>query len=465
MTTDITAPSAAQSAPALPATALRGLCEGRVHLPGDPGYDRARTPWAVLVDQRPAAVAVPHTAQEVVDVVRAATAAGLRIAPQSSGHGASPFTSADLSDVVLIRMHELTGISIDTDRSVARVLGGTLWQPVVEAAAAHGLAALHGSSPDVAVVGYTLGGGLSWYGRRHGLAAQHLTAVEIVLADGRLIRADADHESDLFWALKGGGGSFGVVTALEFELLPIRDVYAGMLLWPADRAGAVAHAWAAWTRTVPDTVTSAMRLMSFPPLPELPPFLSGRKVAVIDGAVLESDERAAELLAPLRALAPELDTMTRIPAAAVTRIHLDPEGPTPSVSDSIVLGELSPAAVDALLTAAGPASGTSLLAAEVRHLGGALQREGDGALSSLPGSYLGFFVAVAPVPEAARIGAADAGRAVAALAPWKTGGRYLNFDDNVVDVAAAYRTAAWQRLQEIRVAADPGGRLVANHGI
>ena len=448
-----------------PAASLRGLLDCRVHLPGDPGYDVHRTPWAVQIDQRPAAVAVPHSADEVASVVRAAVAAGLRVAPQSSGHGASPFAGADLSDVVLIQLHELTGVSIDPDRRTARVLGGTLWQPVVEAAAAHGLAARHGSSPDVAVAGYTLGGGMSWYGRQHGLAAHHLTAVELVLADGRFVRVDADHEPDLFWALKGGGGSFGIVTALEFGLLPIADAYAGMLLWPGDRAADVAHAWAEWSRTVPDSVTTAFRVMSFPPLPELPPFLSGRQLVVVDGALLESDERAAELLAPLQALEPEMDTFARVPTPALTRIHMDPEGPTPSVSSSMLFTELPSAAVDTLLDVAGPESGTSLLMAEVRQLGGAVARSADAALATVPGAYLGLFLAIAPVPEAAAAGRADATRAVEALRPWASGGRYLNFDDNVVEVAAAYEQSAWQRLQQVRATVDPDRRLLANHPI
>lgn len=448
-----------------PAASLRGLLDGRVHLPGDPGYDLNRTPWAVQVDQRPAAVAVPHSADEVATVVRAAVAANLRIAPQSSGHGASTFADADLSDVVLVRLHELTGVSIDPDRRTARVLGGTVWQPVVDAAAVHGLAALHGSAPDVAVAGYTLGGGLSWYARQHGLAAHQLTAVELVLADGRFVRADAEHESELLWALKGGGGSFGIVTAVEFSLIPTADAYAGMLLWPADRAAEVAHAWAGWSRTVPDSATTSFRLMSFPPLPELPPFLSGRQIVVVDGAVLEDDERAAELLAPLRALGPEMDTFDRIPAPALTRIHMDPEGPTPFVSGSVLLTGLPPEAVDTLLAVAGPDSGSSLLLAEIRQLGGAVGRPADAAAASLPGAYLGFFLAIAPVPEAAAAGRADADRAVAALDPWASGGRYLNFDDTVVEVAAAYEQSIWQRLQQVRTAVDPDGRLVANHPI
>ncbi|MCA0251794.1 MAG: FAD-binding oxidoreductase [Actinobacteria bacterium] len=446
-------------------TGLLGLCQGRVHLPGAPGYDAARTPWAVHVDQRPAAVAVPHSAEEVVEVVRAAVAAGLRIAPQSSGHGAGAFARADLSDVVLVRLNEFTGVSIDPERRLARVLGGTLWQDVIEAAAPHGLTALHGSSPDVAVAGYTLGGGLSWYARQHGLAAHHLRAVELVLADGESVRTDAEHDPDLFWAVKGGGGSFGIVTALEFDLLPIPDAYAGMLLWPGERAAEVTHRWAEWTQTVPDTVTTSLRLMSFPPMPELPPFLSGRKLVIVDGAILASDERAAELLAGLRELGPELDTFGRVPAPALTRMHMDPEGPTPSVSNSLVLRELPAAAVDALLAAAGPESGSSLLAAEIRHLGGAVGRPADAALACLPGAYIGFFLGIAPTPEIAAAGFADATKAVTALMPWASSRRFLNFDDNLVDVASGYRPDSWQRLTLVRERVDPQRRLVANHPV
>lgn len=449
--------------PRMSAEALKGLCQGRVYLPGDDGYDRARMPWAVQVDQRPAAVAVPHSAEEVVDVVRAAAAARLRVAPQSSGHGAGAFAGVDLSDVVLLRMNELTGVSIDAELRIARVLGGTLWDAVVQAAAPLGLAALHGSSPDVAVVGYTLGGGLSWYARQHGLAAHHLRAVKLVLPDGRLVRCDAEHEAELFWALKGGGGSLGVVTALEFDLLPIRDAYAGMLLWPGERAAEISHAWAAWTGSAPNSATTALRLMQFPPLPELPPILSGRKVIIVDGVILSPDADAETLLAPLRALAPELDTFERVPASALTRLHMDPEGPTPTVTNSVLLSGLPPEAVDALLEVAGPTSGTSLLAAEIRHLGGAANSPAHAALDRLRGQYLAFFLAIAPNLEAGAVGAVDAARAVQALNRWASGGRYLNFDDNAVDVSAGYDPAAWARLQRVRDAVDPERTMVANH--
>src|SRR3712207_3525967 len=137
----------------------------------------------------------------------------------------------------------MRGVSIDPDARVARVAAGVIWAEVVEAAAEYGLAALAGSSADVGVVGYTLGGGLSWLARKHGLACNQVLAVELVTADGEWIRADADTNADLFWALRGGGGSFGVVTALEFALVPVRDVVAGMLLWPIERAGEVLRAY------------------------------------------------------------------------------------------------------------------------------------------------------------------------------------------------------------------------------
>ncbi len=455
-----------ESRPAGGAETLRGLCTGGVHLPGDPAYDLARMPWNVAVDQRPAAVAVPRSAAEVAAVVRAAAAAGLRLAPQSTGHNAGPLAEGSLDDVVLLRLSEMTGVSIDPDRLQARAIGGTLWRDVVTAAAEHGLAAMHGSSPDVAVAGYTLGGGLSWYARQHGLATHQVTAVEIVTADGELVRADAEHHPDLFWAVRGGGGNVGVVTALEFRLLPRADVYGGMLLWDRERAPEVARAWAAWTREVPDSVTTSLRLMNLPPLPELPPFLSGRQLVVIDGAVLEPDDRAATLLTPLRALSPEMDTFGRMPAAGLVDIHMDPPGPTPAVSHHTMIEALPEDAVAALLAEAGPGSSTSLLFAELRHLGGALARpDTGGALSHLQADYALFCVAIAATPEMAAQGLADAHAVTTAMRPWAGDAHLLNFTEEQVDTSTGYDPSSWARLQQVRAEVDPTAMFVANHRV
>ncbi|MBD8870525.1 FAD-binding oxidoreductase [Nocardioides donggukensis] len=448
-----------------PAESLRGLCGGRVHLPGEPGYDAARAAWNLAVDQRPAAVALPQDVDDVVAVVRAAAAAGLRVAPQSTGHNAGPLAHAGLEGTVLVRLSDMTGVDIDPGARTARVVGGTLWQDVVAAAAPHGLAALHGSSPDVAVAGYSLGGGLSWYARRHGLAAHQLTAVEIVTADGTLLRADAEHHADLFWALRGGGGGLGVVTALEFRLLPLADVYGGMLLWDRAHAPEVLRAWTTWTRHLPDSVTTSVRVMSFPPLPELPPFLSGRRLVVVDGAVLEDDGTAEDLLRPLRDLGPEMDTFARMPAAGLIDVHMDPPQPTPAVSGHAMIESVPEEAVAALLAEVGPDADTSLLFAELRHLGGALATAppGAGALSHLPTEYALYCVAVAMTPELAKRGSADAARVVEALRPWSSARTYLNFAEESVDPRTGYPDETWSRLVRLKEEIDPDGVFLGNH--
>ncbi len=456
-----------QTRAAQPAEALRGLCGGAVHLPGDADYDRARTPWNVAVDQRPAAVALPRNVDDVRDLVRAASAAGLRVAAQSTGHGAGPLAEGRLDDVVIVRTSGMAAVSVDPVARVARAEGGALWQDVVDAVAPHGLAALHGSSPDVAVAGYTLGGGLSWYARMLGLATNSVTAIELVTADGELVRADAQHHTDLFWALRGGGGSFGLVTAIEFRLHEIADVYAGMLLWDRERAPEVVRAWARWSATALDEVTTSMRVMSFPPIPELPEFLRGRQVVVIDGAVLTDDSTATSLLAPLRALQPEVDTFARVPSASLTRLHMDPEGPTPAVASGAMLAQLPEEAVVAFLAEVGPGSTTTLLSAELRQLGGALGRHhpGAGALPRLEGAYAGFFVAMAPTPQLAAQGRADGERLVAALAPWSIGQALLNFTEQRTDTSNAYAAEAWDGLCAVRASVDPHELFVANHPV
>src|SRR3954449_32955 len=355
------------------AETLRGLCGGAVHLPGDPGYDLARAPWNAQVESFPAAVAYPAFPEEVADVLRAASAAGLRVAPQGTGHGAAPLEGR-LGDAVLLRTAALGELSIDTGRRVARVGAGVLWGDLADAAGTVGLAALHPSSPDVGVVGFSIGGGIGWYARRLGLQCNAVTAIEVVLADGTFVRATADADSELFWGLRGGGIPLGVVTALEFELLPIDTVVAGHLAWDWTAVERVLPAWVDWCRHAPEAATTALRLLHAPALPAVPPELRGRRLVVIDGAVLGSDDQAAEVLAPLRALTPEFDAMARVPASSLVRIHLEPEGPSPGYANSALLSGLPDAAVAAVLDAAGPGSGSRLTVAELRQLGGAVSR-------------------------------------------------------------------------------------------
>lgn len=349
--------------------ALRSGIAGDVFVPGDHGYDQARQAWNLVADQRPAVVVLAGSAADVAHAVRFAGAHRLRIAPQGTGHGAVPLEP--LEGTMLLKTSRLRRVQIDPAAHTARAEAGALWQDVTVPASRHGLAALAGTSPNVGVTGYTLGGGLGWLARRYGLAANSVTAVELVTPDGRLALADAAHEPDLFWAVRGGGGSVGVVTAIEMLLYPVREPYAGGLFFPIQRTSEVLRAWRAWTDTVPDEVTSIGRILRLPPLPEVPEFLRGRAWAMVEAAYLGDAAGGAELIRPLRALAPELDTFATIPAPALQQLHMDPAQPVPAEGDGVLLADLSPGALDALVALAGPDADTPLLSIEVRHLGGA----------------------------------------------------------------------------------------------
>ena len=442
---------------------LAAVLTGAVVTPDDEGWDLARRAWNLAVDQRPVLVALPADADDVVAIVNWARANGLRIAPQGTGHNASAIAS--LETTILLSTQRMRGVEIDVDAQVARVAAGTLWLEVTEASSPHGLFPLSGSSPDVGVVGYTLGGGLSWLGRKHGLASNSVTAIELVTPGGELLRATADEHADLFWALRGGGGSFGVVTAMEFRLFPHGEVYAGMFLYPFERAGEVLRAWRDWAPTAPEEVTTSIRLLHLPPLPDLPEFLRGRSVVVIDGAFTGDAEGGAEAVAALRALTPELDTWAMVPAVALSHLHMDPEEPMPGASGSTMLGALDDAALAAF--EAGVQPGAPLLLAELRQLGGALGRvpEGAGALGALDGDYAYYTVGVAMSPEIGAAVATAAAQAVAALSPYATGSGFLNFVEQPTDTSKLYPAEAYERLRAVRTAVDPDGLMVSNHPI
>ena len=454
MFTDVAEASVAQ---------LAAVLEGEVVAPSDPGWDLARRAWNLAVDQRPALVAVPADAADVVAIVDFARTHGLKVAPQGTGHNASAIAS--LEDTVLVATQRMRGVEIDVDSQTARVHAGTLWIEVTEASSQHGLFPLSGSSPDVGVVGYTLGGGLSWLARKHGLASNSVTAIELVTPDGELVRATAAEHADLFWALRGGGGNFGVVTAMEFRLYPYGEVYAGMFLYPFERAGEVLRAWRDWTQTAPEDVTTSMRLLHLPPLPELPDFLRGRSVAVIDGAFTGSAEAGAEAVAALRELGPELDTWGMVPAVALSRLHMDPEEPMPGASGSTMLGSLDDVGLAAF--EAGVQPGAPLLFAELRHLGGALARvpEGAGAVGSLDGDYAYYANGLVMSLEMRAAVVAAAAQAVAALSAYGTGSAYLNFVEQPTDTSTFYTDDAYARLGAVRAAVDPDGLMVSNHPI
>jgi len=440
--------------------------DGKVVLPGDGRFDEARRAWNLAIDQRPAAVIFPASPAVVAAAVGWAAERGLRVAAQGTGHNAGPLGS--LADTVLLRTERMRGVQIDPVARTARAEAGVVWLDVVEAAAQHGLATLAGSSPDVGVTGYTLGGGLSFLGRRYGLAANNVTAAEVVTADGRWVRTDREHEPDLFWALRGGGGSFGVVTALEFRLFPHAEAYAGALWYPIERASEVLHAWGELTRgAVPDELTTIGRLLNFPPIPQIPEPVRGKSFVIVEAYHTGEPAQADELLAPLRALGPVNDTITTVPVPALSHLHMDPEQPVPGTGDGMMIDQLPAAAIDAFVQAAGPGAAFPLLSVEMRHLGGefARPRPGNGALACLDAHYMLFAVSMTPVPELVAPVTAQVEMIKNALAPWGARQMYLNFAETQQPAAPFWTEQAHQRLRRIKANVDPDDMIRSNHPI
>lgn len=443
---------------------LIAAMRGRVRTALDPDWDAERAAWALTVDQRPALVVRPLDAQDVRLAVRYAVEHDLRIAAQATGHNAAPL--GDLSRTMLVRTDLMRGVAIDPVAMTARVEAGARWEDVTGPAAAHCLAALAGSAADVGVVGYTLGGGVSWLARSHGLASNSVVAVELVTPDGELRRVDDAHDPELFWALRGGGGSFGVVTALEFRLYPLTTVHAGALFWPLERAADVMHAWREWTETLPASVTSVARVLRFPPLPEIPEPMRGRSLVVVEAVFQDAAPVADAFLTDLRLLGPEIDTFAPTPIPALSLLHMDPPGPVPGIGHGALLTRLTPETLDAFLEIAATPRGETLLSAELRHLGGALApgcSEG-GVMSGLDGAYLLFAVGVAPTAEAGAALAAAIDELLGAIAPWRSGADYLNFAERPVDAERLFG-ADLPRLAEVARRVDPDGRLRANHPV
>jgi FAD/FMN-containing dehydrogenase len=435
-------------------------------MPGDPGWDDARRAWNLAVDQHPAAIALPESARDVAAAIGYARARGLRVAAQGTGHNARPLGSLD--DTVLVKTARMRRVSIDPAARVARAEAGALWHEVVEAAAGHSLAALAGSAPDVGVAGYTIGGGISWLGRAYGLAANNVEAIELVTADGRLVRADAVSAPDLFWALRGGGGSFGVVTAIELRLFPITEVYAGQLWWPADQASQVLQAWRDLTQgDVPEEFTSAAGLIRFPAVPDVPGHLRGRSFAIITAVHLGAAAEADALLAPLRALGPVTDAVQTIPMAELLKLHMDPDHPVPSVADWLMLASLPAEAIEEFTGAFDAEGGQALLAVELVHVGGEMKRArpGNGALAAIDADYALFAGGMAPTAQAAAAVESAVTAALAAMNPWAARQMYLNLADTRRDPASFWTPAAYDRLRRIKTAVDPGNLIRSNHPV
>lgn len=425
----------------------------KIYQQGDAGYDDARRPFKLTVEQRPARVMMAESVDDVVAAVRFAREQGMPFAVQATGHG----LVRGCTDGVLVNTARFTGVQVDPARSTARVNPGTRWRDVLAAGDPLGLIGLSGTAPSVGVVGYTLGGGVGLLMRTFGYAADSVIAAEIVTADGQLLRADRDQNPDLLWALKGGGGNFGVITALEFKLHPVRQVYSGVAAYPAERASEFLRRWAAWTVDAADDVTSAAVLMRVPPFPAIPESIRGKQIVMLRAASASGDatpieQLRAELGTPL------MDTYKTSTYLEAALASMDPDQPVPVTTAGAMIGELSDGAIDHLIGLAGPDS--PLMMVEVRHLGGASRREPEhpSAISHRDAGYTLGIGAMTPTAEEVATVNTYVRNALLDLAPYLHPGNVLNWlpsDSTDDQVRAAFSDATYARLREIKRAYDP----------
>ncbi|WP_454195237.1 FAD-binding oxidoreductase [Nocardia sp. Marseille-Q1738] len=429
---------------------LRGALPGRVLLPGDEGFENAARPWTLTVVQPVAAVVHAADAYDVAAVVQYARGAGVPVVTQPTGHGAA----GDIANAILLRTGELDSIEIDPARRVARVGAGASWGRVQAAAGAHGLTGLAGSNPAVGVTGYTVGGGMSWFSRKHGWASDAVRAFEVVDAEGMRRRVTAADDPDLFWALRGGGGDFAVVTALEFDLFPAPELFGGRVLWPATRIREVFEAFQEITATAPDELAVWFQRLQ---IPDAPPMVG------LDAVYLGDPDQGRALLARLDAIGDVIiDRRGVFGPADIGAITAEPTDPSPSLSRAEQLTDLGDAVVKTLIDE--PVAPLANL--QIRHLGGALAelRSDGGARGPVAEPYLLYCFGLG-LPHLAEAVRARRTAIVDALSGQISGRKPFTFLTPDENASAAFDSATLTRLREIKRARDPRGVIRANYPV
>jgi FAD/FMN-containing dehydrogenase len=443
-------------------TELQTQLEGDVIAPDDPRYDEARLAWNRNVMQRPALIVAARSAQDVCAAVAFARDHELAVAVQATGHG----NVRPANDCLLILTRELNEVTIDPGAQTATVGAGVRWGAVLAAAQEHGLAPLLGSSPTVGAVGYTLGGGLGWLGRKYGLSADNVVQFEVVTADGRLHHASAEENPDLFWGLRGGGGSLGIVTGMTIRLFPVDTVYAGNLVYPAHLARQVFRHYRAWIADAPDELTTSVLVMNYPPVPQIPELLRGQTFVQVRGCHCGALEEGEALLRHWRDWqAPLVDDFKAIPFGQAATISNDPVDPMPAFTSGAWLRTLSDQAIDAIVDYAMPRGGSSpLIFAEIRHAGGAISREvgGKTAYGNRDAQFVLSLAGVTPTPAVRAHLVAHTEHLMAELRPSLTGGVYMNFLEGVESqqrIRDGLGRENYERLAQIKADVDPGNLL------
>jgi FAD/FMN-containing dehydrogenase len=435
--------------------------------PGDAGYDDARTIFNAMIDRRPALIARCASPEDVVAALAHARRIGAPLAVRAGGHSVAGMSLID--DGLVIDVRGLADITVDPLRRMARAGGGMTWGEFDAATQAHGLAATGGRVSTTGIAGLTLGGGSGWLERSCGLACDSLLAAELVTADGDLVRASADEHPDLFWALHGGGGNFGVVTALEYRLAPVGPtLYGGLAAYDPADGRAVARAFRDFHRDAPDAAGLAIGYVTAPPEDFVPLEWQGRRVAAIVGCWNGPIEEGERAVGPLLSAAAEpiVNLFGEIPYVQLQSMIDDPPGHR-NWWTAEYLNDLPDAAIDAFCDAS-ELMPTGLSQSLLVPWGGAVARVGEDEtpMAKRDAAWVvhPFCVWEDPARDVEHMAWGRATRA--AFAPWSTGGVYLNFigDEGDERIQAAYGPS-YERLAEVKRAYDPENVFAGNQNV
>ena len=438
---------------------LAAACEGTVLGPGEEAAAEASA-FNVAVQHTPRLVVGAASAQDVEHAVRFATTVGAPVTVQATGHGIGwP------CDGVLITTGRMNAVTVDPATRTARAEAGATWEQVIEAAAPHGLAPLNGSSVDVGVVGYIVGGGVGPLARTYGVAADLVRSFEVVTADGTSRQVDAVSDPDLFFALRGGKGNFAIVTAVTFELVELTEIYGGGLFYDAADAATVLHAYREWVQTLSRNTTTSIALINIPPFPEMPEPIRGKSVVHVRVAHVGDHAEGERIGAYLRGLAPViLDHLGVLPYAAIASIHQDPRDPMPAFDQGGMLRELAPETVDTLLAVN---AGLPLVMVELRHLGGALDdAPAHPRAFDTHGAQFGLMTLGMLVPPIAEAVPGAAAAVHAAMAPWSVPTCMPNFIGGAPTgdrVREAFSEDTYAELVRIKQSVDPDDVFRCSH--
>jgi hypothetical protein len=436
--------------------------------PGTAEYQAATATYNLDVQLQPPLAATVRSVEDARLAIAEARSRGLGVRILATGHLSD--ACAPLGDEAVVRVDFDDQVRVDAQRRRATVHAGTRWGEVAQAAAPHGLIALHGTSPTVGVIGYLLGGGISFYGRRFGLASNSIVSMQLLTADGDVLDLDADHDPELFDALRGGGGGFGLVVSATVELHPVSQVVTGAIFWPIAAAQPLLEQWCRWTLDAPRTASTSFRTLRLPPDPALPPELIAGPVVCVDGAIIDEPALPAAgvadgLLDPLRRIAePLVDTWHPGPPLDVTTSHMDPLDPLPYEGEHLLLDALPRDGQDALLSVAATDASAALTFVELRQIGGAIG-EADpagGVLSRLSGAYALYVLGVLTGQEGDRHITEQLARVREVVAPWDTGYTAPTFAAGWDPRQRSFDRATADRVQQVRARVDPDGVFAGN---